>query len=431
MNPNKVFKRYDIRGKYPLEINEEFSKKLGKAVGSYVLRNNGNRVVVSRDNRECSVNVKEPFLKGLRATGVNIVDIGEGPTDRLALGAKMYRGVGVQITASHLSWDKTGFKLVYTRGNGFDNEDLDEVKKIFIDEDFKSYNDSFEVDESFEFDETYEEEMVNYFDGLNGKGQRVVLDASGGPAKEFAKSIMEKMGFQVSVIERENPDPCPDPQKRKDVIKKVNEEDAILGIVFDPDADRVYIVHPEKGWIDGNSVIYTLIKLKDAEKVAVSVDSAEFIEETGADISYSRVGDIFVSKKGVDVEAEILGEPNGHYALTDFCWYNSGILVGAYIANNYAEFEKVLEEVPQHVTVEKTIKTPSEASKKRKMDKAMKMAPRDYNIINTIDGVKFYGEGFTSLVRPSGTSNKIRITVHGENETRVEEAAEEIYSELS
>ncbi len=431
MDPRKVFKRYDIRGEYPREIDDSFSEKIGRATGTFALNKGVNKVIVSRDNRESSKKAKKALLEGLRYTGVNIIDIGEGPTDRLAMGAKMHGAIGVQVTASHLSWDKTGFKMVYKEGNGFSNDDMDKIKEIFLEKDFVDRGESFEIDNSFEFDETYEEELLDYLGDKKGGNRKVVIECCRGTAKRFAPKIFEKLGFKVIEVEKEDVDPYPRKSNRKFVEEKVKESGAILGIGFDPDADRVYIIHPEKGWIDGNHVIYCLIKMTEAEKVALSVDTSYIVEETGVDIRYSRVGDIFVSELGLEMEADILGEPNGHYALTDFCWYNSGIMVGAYIANNEEEFSNILEEIPENYTANRDLKTTGKAAKMRKMEKAVKHVAKNFNVLNNIDGIKFEGEGFTALIRSSGTSNKIRITVNGGEKSRVEEISDIFYKLLS
>ncbi len=431
MDPRKVFKRYDIRGEYPREIDENFSEDIGKATGTFSLKKGVNKIIVSRDNRESSKHVKKALIDGLRYTGVNIIDIGEGPTDRLAIAAKIHGAIGIQVTASHLSWDKTGFKMVYRKGNGFSNDDMDEIKKTFLEKDFVTRGESFEIDNSFEFDETYEEELLDYIGDINGRKRKVVLDCCNGTAKRFAPRIFEKLGFHVIEAEREEIDPYPREENRKFVEKMVKESDAILGIGFDPDADRVYVIHPEKGWIDGNNIIYCLIKMKGAEKVALSVDTSKIVENTGADIRYSRVGDIFVSELGLDMEADLLGEPNGHYALTDFCWYNSGIMIGAYIANNEEEFSELLDEIPKNHTVNRNLQTTGKAAKMRKIEKAIKYVVNNFDVLNNIDGIKFEGEGFTALIRSSGTSNKIRITVNGEKKSRVEEIADMLYELLS
>ena len=431
MKVEKVFKRYDIRGDYPEEIDGEFSERLGRAAGTFSVDEEVEKVIVSRDNRDVSEKAKQSFMEGLRETGVSIIDIGEGTTDRLALAAKFYGGIGIQVTASHLSWDKTGFKFVYKEGNGFSNGDMDRIKDIFLEDDFENSIQRFELDESFEFDETYQEEIREFLGEPERKDLKVVLDCCKGAAGKLAPRIFEELGFEVVKVERDGQDPHPKKENRKFVRRTVEDQRADIGIGFDPDGDRVYVVLPEEGWIDGNTLTYALSKLTGAERIAVSVDSYDIVEESGAEVFYSRVGDIFVSELGMEEEVDLLAEPNGHFAFPAFSWYNSGILTGAYIASNFERFRAIVREVPEFYTESFSINLKGDQEKKNLMRKAKKHAAKNYSIKSTVDGVKFGSKDFTALVRPSGTSEKIRVTVYSNKREKAEKVSEEIYELFS
>jgi len=431
MEVERVFKRYDIRGDFPEEIDGEFSERLGRAAGTFAVGEEVEKVVVSRDNREVSEKAKKSFMEGLRDTGVTIIDIGEGTTDRLALAAKFYGGIGIQITASHLDWDKTGFKFVYKKGNGFSNGDMDRIKNIFLDEEFVDSVKSFELDESFEFDETYQEELEEFLGEPERTDLKVVLDSCKGAAKRLAPRIFEQLGFEVVEVERDGQEPHPKKENRNFVKRTVEDQRADIGIGFDPDGDRVYVVLPEKGWIDGNIITFALTEMTGADRIAVSVDSYDIVEETGAEVFYSRVGDIFVSELGIEEEVDLLAEPNGHFAFPEFSWYNSGILTGAYIASNFERFRELVDKIPRFYTENCSVSLDGQEEKEKCMRDVKKHAAKNYSIISTVDGVKFGNEEFTALVRPSGTSDKIRITVYSREIDKAQSKIEEIYELLS
>ena len=441
MNVEKVFKRYDIRGEFPEEIDEEFSYLLGKAFATFCIENKKDQVVVSKDNRKCSEKAKESFLDGLREVGINIVDVDEGPTDRLAVATNKYGGFGVQVTASHLSWDMTGFKFVYTRGNGFNNNDLDRVKEIFQKREFKSFEQGFEIDETFEMDETYFERVIDYlkdsgileedYEYSNSfSDTKVVVDCGNGATQDLAPWIFQELGFNVVEVGKQELDPHPKEHNREFVRETVVNQGADIGIGFDPDGDRVYVILPDHGWVDGNSIIYCLSKLIGADKVAVSVDTADFVEEAGCEVFYSRVGDVFVSEAGVENNVDLLGEPNGHFALTKFSWYNSGIIAATAILTQLQDFKQVLKGSPENYTVTKSIDLGGKNSKKV-FNKVMKHVAKNYDVLSTKDGVKFEKDGCTVLARTSGTSNVLRLVFNGEKEEDVEKVCENVYSTFS
>lgn len=419
MNPEAVFNRYDIRGAYPDEIDEDFAERLGVAVGHYAQKEQAACVVTGKDTRDSSRAIYDAFLTGLRRTGVHVTDTGIGTTDRTALAAHHYNGIGVMVTASHHAWKRTGFKLLYPNGHGFSNQDMDRVKTLFLENNVHGDTAAgamLQVQD--EFDETYTAVAKKTFQTFVGEelDARVVLDAVGG-AERFAPVLFEELGATIQAVERETP-PAPEPaeETRQDVARALTKSGADIAVGYDPDADRVYVLHPEQGWLNGDDVFYLLARIIQPDVVVASLDTSPMIESLDASIHYTRVGDVFVAETGVEVDADLLGEPNGHYAVTDFCWYNSGIfaslLLAAYAANIPELLDPVQEwETIRHVETFKSMKERDEA-----MSHVMKHVAKEYDVLSTADGIKFETHEVTGLVRPSGTAPKIRLGVHGEGD---------------
>jgi phosphomannomutase len=435
MTYEDVFNRYDIRGTYPGEIDGEFARRFGKAVGTYAMRNGRGRVVVGRDTREHSKSIHGPFREGVRSTGASLVDVGVKPTDAVGLAAKHYGGIGAMITASHHAWERTGFKLLYEEGYGFSNEDLADIKQLFREEDFDEGRNAPALGMASEWFEEYVEEALAYLDRFGEGEGTIVVDCCNGPTFELAPHLLEKLGFDVVQVNCESKgggvEPEPAEKNRTAVRERMKDEEAVLAVGYDPDGDRVYIIHPEIGWLGGNEVFYLLGELIEADTIAASVDTSELVEELEAEIDYARVGDVFVSALGAEIDADLLGEPNGHYAVTEFCWYNSGILCSAILALRHTELPELLAAASDYYTERRVIKVDSAAAKDETVQQAMEYAARDHQITSTVDGVKFRGGDFSALIRPSGTSNKVRIIVNGRDRKAVKAAAERIYEELA
>jgi phosphoglucosamine mutase len=429
-----VFNRYDVRGSYPDEIDRSFAERFGKAVATYALRERRGKVVVGRDRRDVSAEIYEAFIEGVRSTGASVVHVGESTTDGVALAASHYGGVGAMVTASHHAWGRTGFKLLYEEGYGFSNEDMEDVKDIFREGDFEQGMEGFVMNEEFEFAELYIESMLSFLEDYGGGDGTIVVDGCFGGACRYAPEIFEELGFDVVTMhcdERdETLDPEPGKENRQEVRERMDDEDAVLAVGYDPDADRVYVFHPELGWIGGNELLFLLARIVEAERVTASVDASGLLDHLDAAVSYTRVGDVFVAAEGYEEDADVLGEPNGHYAVTDFCWYNSGVLASALLALHAAELPALLEEVPTYHTERRVVPAGSMEEQAELMQGVMKRAAKNFDVVSTVDGVKVEQEGMKALVRPSGTSPKIRMVVNGVDGSAVEEWTEGLYDLL-
>ena len=433
MSHETVFNRYDVRGDYPEEIDERFAERFGKAIGTYARDQNRANVVVGHDTREHSKAVYEALKDGLKTTGVTVIDIELGPTDRLGMAAQHYSGFGVMVTASHHSWKRTGFKILYEQGYGIGNEDLETIKNIYREKSFRT-GDGSRINERYEFDETYIETVRAYMDEMPNAGGTVVLDCGNGATSAIAPMLFEECGFDVITLHDATTgggiDPEPEPSNREELETAVEDHDAVIGLAFDPDGDRVLAYHPETGWLDGNEVGYLLASLTDSETITASLDSSPLLEEAG-EVTYTRVGDVFVSAEGYDIDADLLVEPNGHYAVTELAWYNSGTIAGLILAGAHKAIPDLLEDAPEAVTRRWSIAFDSDDAVEDAVAEAIKYGAQHHEIVSTKDGVKIDTGETTILVRPSGTSTKIRIVVNGEETGAVEKSLQTIKERIT
>jgi len=437
MTYEDVFNRYDIRGEWPDEIDPAFAHRLGKAIGTYRLREQRFKVVVGHDTRQHSQDAHEELIKGLRSTGVEVIDIGLSTTDRVGLACQHHGALGVMVTASHHRWERTGFKLLYEQGYGFGNEDLEEVKDTFRVEDFET-GDGVVMGAAAEFSEEYLERAVEYLAGFDGSCDHVIVDCCNGGAVSIAPALFEELGIETTLVNDDRAgggcEPEPDEDSRTAVADRLHEADADLAVGYDPDADRVYCIHPELGWIDGDRLFYLLGRITGAGTVTASIDTSPMLEELDADIGYTRVGDVFVSAQGYADDADLLGEPNGHYAMTDFCWYNSGVMASALLALHHDELGELLAPIEAYQTARLVHHLDGDQEKDAAMQAVLKQVAMRYVVGSRIDGVQFRTEdGLTCLVRPSGTAPKLRLIVHGTSgdlQERAEDISSHVFSGL-
>lgn len=411
MRPEKIFKRYDIRGKYPEEVNEIFAQRLGKALGTFNARNFSEKAMVCRDGKNSSKPLKKALIRGLTLVGVDVIDIGVGPTDYAAWCGKKEGCVSVQVTSSHMPLDFNGFKFMYPEGNGFVNEDLYSVQDIFRNQEFNSGTGQIIENNLLE---EYKTEILGFASKFKEASEKkIVFESMGGEAR-ILPELLEDLGHNViDISEKERPymdPPNPKPENLERLKERVDKEKADLGISNDLDADRITVYYRDR-FLSGDEVFSILAQLVDGEIVG-SIDTSKALEEFG-EVEYTKVGDPFLMDKALEIDAELAGEPNGHYSFTEFVPYNSGILAALILSG--LDLEKRLEKIPEYFLERESL----EVKDKHQVIEKLK---QEKEVISDLDGVKFREKDTEVLVRPSGSSPKVRVIAEAEKKTEAEEA---------
>ena len=417
LRPEKVFKRYDIRGEYPEELDEEFAERLGKALGTFTVSNYPEKVVACRDGKDSSKPLKDSLIEGLKSSGIEVIDVGVGPTDYTAWCGKREECVSVQVTSSHMPLNFNGFKLMYPEGNGFVNEDLYKVQDIFRDQEFISGEGKITEKRLIE---KYRENILNFASNFNESFEKkIVFESMGGEAR-ILPELLEEQGHEVIDISKEKrpyiDPPDPKAENLEGLKQKVKQEDADLGISNDLDADRITVYYRDR-FLSGDEIFSILAQLVEGEIVA-SIDTSKALENFG-EIEYTRVGDPFVMDRALEIDAELAGEPNGHYSFTEFVPYNSGILTALILSG--LDLEEELSNIPDCSVERDSIPV----EEKHQVIEALKEEFRE-DILSDLDGVKFsYGDAEV-LVRPSGSSQKVRIIAESRDQKESEEALDSV-----
>lgn len=411
MKPEKVFKRYDIRGKYPEEVDEEFAERLGKAVGKFSSKNHSRKVIVCRDDKESSEPLKNALIEGLKSVGIDAVDVGVGPTDYAAWCGNKEDSISVQVTSSHMPLNFNGFKFMYPEGNGFVNKDLYAVQDLFRKNKFNSASGK-AIEKNLI--EEYKEKVLEFSSEFReASKKKIVFESMGGEAR-ILPELLEKQGHEViDISDGERPyidPPNPKPETLEHLKNRVKNENADLGLAFDLDADRITICYQNR-FLTGDETFSILSQLVDKNIVA-SIDTSQALEKFG-DIKYTRVGDPFVMNKALEINAELAGEPNGHYSFTQFVPYNSGILTALILSG--LNLDERLDRIPEYYVERESI----DVKDKEKVIDSLK---EEVEVISDLDGVKFREGESEVLVRPSGSSPKVRVIAESESEEEARKA---------
>lgn len=426
------FHSYDLRGTFPDEIGPEEATRVGKAYATFV---DAEKVLVGRDGRESSPEVKDAFVDGILSTGTDVVDAGMIPTPVIYFGQ---RELGLDssavVTASHNPPQYTGFKfcredsMAMSRDGG-----MREIEAIYTDRSFD--------EGSGELSKTDLEER--YVDAVLGEvgpvDLDVVIDTGNGVAGPLAEKLFEALGCELEVLNREVdgsfPEHLPDPtsEEAKQYLRdRMSDED--LGVVIDGDGDRAGFIVPGYSEVseDGAIAVISRHLLEGSGTVIHDLRASklvsEEVEDAGGEPLESRVGHTFISEM-IHSRSDVVfaGELSGHFYFPGigFPW-DDGLLAAAVFSSivEEREIEEVLDSLPEYpVSPELRIDCP-EDEKHRVMDEVRKrFGDRD---LSEKDGLKIMFEKGWALVRPSSTEPKMSLRFEADSQQDLKQIRDEV-----
>ena len=433
--PHSIFKAYDIRGIVGDSLTTEITFQIGQAVGSEVIEAGGDSIVIGRDGRLSGPTLAEALSNGLRAAGVNVVDIGVAPSPVVYYSsyAKEIPSC-IAITGSHNPPDYNGFKMVVD-GTTLSAERIQEIKQRILDNRFHQGSGSY----------TQEEVIPDYVERIfsDVKPQRkmkIVIDCGNGVAGATAPEVFNGIGCEVielfSEVDGSFPNHHPDPsqiENLQDLIKTVKEEGADIGLAFDGDGDRLGVITP-KGeiiWPDRQMILFArdILSRNPGTEVIYDVKCSRNlpaeIEAAGGKATMWRTGHSFIKAKLKETGAAIAGEMSGHIFFKER-WF--GFDDGVYAGARLIELLSKSDETPQQIfdALPNSINTPElridfdEGEHYQFMDKLQAVADFPNGQLSTIDGVRVdYEDGF-GLIRPSNTTPILVLRFEGDNQRALE-----------
>ena len=417
---SKVFERYDIRGKYPEEIDEEFAEKIGRSYAKLILEEGKDSAVVTRDTKESSQSLMNSLIRGIKGSGLKVLDAGVGPTDYTAFSGMKHNCFSVQVTSSHLPQDFTGFKFMYPAGNSLVNKDLDRIRMNYSEENFEQGNGKVDDIEE-ESKNAYIDAAIAFLEAHELTPRKTVyLETLGGSGGLLLPEILENYSIKCRVSDEQRNPPNPEKHDLTDLETAVDSGEYDLGVAMDMDADRA-MIYSSGEWIDGDQLFALMTKVFDSEKVVGSIDTSMAVREAfNGGFIETRVGDPFVLSKMVDEEINLSGEPNYHYAFNDFVPYNSGTMTALVAVS--IDIESLLDEILRVTTLKQSVVV---NDKEKTMQNIIDVLKSENRVESLKDGIKYRAGSASVLIRASGTSDKLRITIHSKNKDDADDAMEE------
>ncbi|MFC1769143.1 phosphomannomutase/phosphoglucomutase [Nanoarchaeota archaeon] len=430
-----IFKAYDIRGKYPDELDGDKAYKIGKAIATFF---NVNEIVVGRDNRTSSDEIFNSVCKGLNEMGVNVLDIGVVSSPMSYFGVNHLKGKAmVMVTASHNPKEYNGFKL--TREGAIPVSGvsgLKEIEDIYTKGSFKEVaSEKGSIKEVDIFDD-YMDHLSKFVKEIHGL--KVVVDCGNGVMGPIIEGLFSRlfMEYVPMYFERDgnypNHDPNPMiPDNLKELQAKVKEEGANLGIAFDGDGDRVVFVDEKSNSIPSDFVtcLLAMQMIKEGDIVIYDLRSSwivkEIIDEYKGKGEETRVGHSFIKEHMRKVNALFAGELSGHYYFRDNFFTDSGIIAALKILSLVSNKGKLSELVkPMH----KYHKIPETNFDVEDKDGALKRIEEKYKDckVSHLDGIKVETDKYWFNVRKSNTESKVRLNLEAKSKIEMEKILNEV-----
>jgi phosphomannomutase/phosphoglucomutase len=437
----EIFREYDIRGVVDKDLTLETVESLGKGIGTYFRRNNRKEVALGRDCRLSSPRFSDALSKGLLSTGCRITDLGIIPTPLLYF--TMYTKnmeAGVIITGSHNPPDYNGFKMMAGNETLY-GETIQDILKIIQDEEF------FEEEESsvkkYDIIAEYQDYILQ-----NIKLERklkVIVDAGNGTAGVVAVPIFQKLGCEViplycemdGTFPNHHPDPTL-PEALEDLIQKVGETEADLGIAYDGDGDRIGVID-DKGhiiWGDMLMVLFSrdILPSNPGAPVISEVKASKIlydeIEKLGGRPIMWKTGHSLIKKKIKEEKALLAGEMSGHIFFADrFFGFDDAIYASARLLELLSRSDKkiseMLSDLPQTYHTPEIRIYASDEVKFKIVEDVKKQLSQKYPIID-IDGVRaIYPTGW-GLVRASNTQEALVLRFEADTEEDLKAIQDEV-----
>lgn len=441
----RLFGTDGIRGlanHYPM--TPEMSLKLGKAL-TYTLRRNKNSaykptIVIGKDTRLSGYIFEQALSSGIAAMGANVYLVGPLPTPAIAfITASMRADAGIVISASHNPYEDNGIKI-FDR-NGFklpDEKEMEIEELIWNGEETLIKSAPEEIGKAFRIDDAPGRYVVftknSFPNELTLEGIKLVLDCANGAAYKVAPTIFSELGAKVITIgvtpDGKNINTDCGSLKPALLREKVLETGADLGIALDGDADRVIFCDKKGELVDGDKIIAICAQemiangtLRGNAVVTTLMSNMaleHFIKDKGIEFVRTQVGDRYVVEEMRARNSNLGGEQSGHIIFLDHTTSGDGTLAALQVLGIMKSQEKPLSELAKiidlypQVLLNVRVEQKKDISEIPKIEKQIRMNEKRLN-----------GKGRINI-RYSGTEPISRVMVEGEDDTLINEIAQEL-----
>jgi phosphomannomutase len=441
VDTTEIFKAYDVRGTYPDQLNERIAEAVGSAFATFA---KSPRVVIARDMRTSGVALCEAFAKGVRSVGVEVVDLGLASTDFLYFASGFLDLPGSMFTASHNPAKYNGIKFCLAGAKPIGSESgLVEIEAMT--NTFYATPATGELAGYSTLDLTKEwvTHVHSFADVDTFRPLKIVADTANGMGGFVAPLVFAGLPFDVEVLFPELDGSFPNhpadplnPENLKDLQRRVLESGADVGLAFDGDADRVFLIDEKAQPVSGSTttamVAAVMLKRHPASTVLYNLICSksvpEVIDEEGGIGVRTRVGHSYIKQVMAESGAVFGGEHSGHYYYRDNYRADSGIITAFVVLELMSQASVPLSELAKPFQryaasgeINTEVKDPSATVERI----AAKLEAEGVSI-DRLDGLTAdYGSWWFN-VRPSNTEPLLRLNLEAPDDASCAQHVQEV-----
>ena len=433
-----MFREYDIRGRVnDEELNARSAEWIGRGFGTFLARRGIDDMVVGYDSRFGSVEIKDGLVKGLRATGRNVIMIGMCLTPMMYWAQYRFKVKGgAMITGSHNPRGWNGLKLGAGLSSTLVADEIQELYRIIADEDFAAGHGD------------YSEVTIidDYQADLTGRVRiarplRIVIDTGNGTAGAFAPRIFRAAGVEVieqfTELDPDFPNHEPDPARTDTVEflgRRVRDEKADLGLAFDGDGDRFGVVDEtgEVIWPDRYMILLArqVLEREPGGKIVFDVKCTQALEDDirahgGVPIMW-KTGHSHIKAKLHQEKAALAGEMSGHvFFVENYYGFDDGIYSALrfteYLAAREQTLSAVMAGTPSYLSTPAINVKCADEVKYDVVQRLTAQFKRDFDRVIDINGARVVLEDGWALVRASSNLPELVLRFEARTPQRLEE----------
>jgi phosphomannomutase len=352
-----IFKAYDVRGLYPEEIDEDTAHRIGNAFAAFT---GAPLMVVARDMRTSSGPLSAAFIEGATLAGADVVDAGLASTDLIYYASGRLDAPGAMFTASHNPAQYNGIKLCRAQAAPVGQDTgLGDIKAAVAAGRLEKAERPGTVTQRDLVGE-YAEHVRGFVDVSALRPLKVVADTANGMGGLVVPRVFEGLPFELTVLFPELDGNFPNhpadpiqPENLRDLQRVIREQGADIGLAFDGDADRVFLVddraEPLSGSLTTALVAKGILAHNPGETVVHNLICSkvvpEVITEMGGTPIRTRVGHSFIKQVMAETGAIFGGEHSGHYYFRDNWRADSGLIAAVVVLAQLCEAGVPLSEL--------------------------------------------------------------------------------------
>ncbi len=444
-----IFKAYDIRGLVDKELTPDFAFATGVAVAKFLeIEREPGTVVIGEDMRPSSPALASAFSAGVTSQGLDVIRIGLASTDMLYFASGKLNLPGAMFTASHNPAAYNGIKLCLSGARPIGKESGLVTIENFVTEGTPMAMRNLGVEKSQNLLEDYVDHLLTLVDVSNIRRLKIVIDAGNGMGGYTAPAVFKRLNAEVIEMYFELDGTFPnheanpiDPANLVDLQKAVKKYKADIGLAFDGDADRCFLVD-EKGDLVNPSALTALIATRELKKypgsnVIYNLISSrtvkEVVEENGGSAVRSRVGHSYIKKLMAETNAVFGGEHSGHFYFRDFWKADSGMLAALHAIAALGETETSLSKLltPFNRYHSSGEINSTVANAKAAMDQVEKIYGKKEGVeVDHLDGLTINGDTWWFNLRASNTEPLLRLNVEASTEARMKKVRDDVLNTI-